>query len=56
VLALATGTTFLMWLGEQITERGIGHGISLIIMVGIIDAIPAAFQRGFRDFKPVMVP
>ena len=40
VLTLTAGTCFLMWLGEQITERGIGNGISLIIMVGIISAFP----------------
>lgn len=56
VLALTTGTTFLMWLGEQITEKGIGHGISLIIMAGIISRMPSAIYRGFQDFVPVMVP
>ena len=42
VITLVGGTMFLMWLGEQITERGIGNGISLIIFVGIIAEIPAA--------------
>lgn len=42
VVTLTTGTSFLMWLGEQITERGIGNGISLIIFVGIIARMPAA--------------
>ena len=37
---MVTGTLFLMWLGERITERGIGNGISLIIMVGIVSAFP----------------
>lgn len=43
VVTLTAGTTFLMWLGEQITERGIGNGISLIIFVGIIASMPSAF-------------
>jgi preprotein translocase subunit SecY len=45
VSTLVTGTVFLMWLGEQITERGIGNGISLIIFVGIIAEIPAAVAQ-----------
>lgn len=42
VITLVTGTMFLMWLGEQITERGIGNGISLIIFAGIVAGLPAA--------------
>jgi len=42
VLTLTAGTVFLMWLGEQITERGIGNGISLIIFAGIVAGLPAA--------------
>ena len=42
VLTLTTGTTFVMWLGEQITERGIGNGMSLIIFAGIIVGLPSA--------------
>ena len=41
-VALTTGTMFLMWLGEQITERGIGNGVSLIIFAGIVSGLPAA--------------
>lgn len=41
VLALVTGTAILMWLGEQITEKGIGNGISMIIFIGIISRLPA---------------
>src|SRR5262249_24747512 len=45
MITLTTGTVFLMWLGEQITERGIGNGISLIIFAGIVVAMPnAVFQ------------
>jgi preprotein translocase subunit SecY len=42
VLTLTTGTVFIMWLGEQITERGIGNGVSLIIFSGIVDRMPTA--------------
>jgi preprotein translocase subunit SecY len=42
MLTLTAGTTFIMWLGEQITERGIGNGISLIIFAGIVAGIPSA--------------
>jgi len=42
VISLVTGTIFLMWLGEQVTERGIGNGISLIIFAGIVAGLPSA--------------
>jgi len=42
ITTLVTGTMFLMWLGEQITERGVGNGISLIIFAGIVAGLPAA--------------
>jgi len=42
-LSLVTGTMFLMWLGEQITERGLGNGISMIIFAGIVAGLPSAF-------------
>src|SRR2546426_9868699 len=42
VITLTTGTAFIMWLGEQITERGIGNGISLIIFAGIVASVPSA--------------
>jgi preprotein translocase subunit SecY len=45
VLSLTTGTAFIMWLGEQITERGIGNGISLIIFAGIVAGFPDAVVR-----------
>ncbi len=44
-VSLVTGTMFLMWLGEQITERGLGNGISLIIFAGIVAGLPAAFGQ-----------
>jgi preprotein translocase subunit SecY len=42
-ITMTTGTMFLMWLGEQITERGIGNGISMIILAGIVAGLPGAF-------------
>jgi preprotein translocase subunit SecY len=48
MLTLTTGTSFIMWLGEQITERGIGNGISLIIFAGIIVQIPSALGQLFQ--------
>ncbi|MFH1011620.1 MAG: preprotein translocase subunit SecY [bacterium] len=57
MVTLAAGTTLIMWLGEQITERGIGNGISLLILVGILDRFPYAvmeeaqmIQAGNRHF------
>ncbi|MFT7127008.1 MAG: preprotein translocase subunit SecY, partial [Pseudoalteromonas tetraodonis] len=44
-VTLVAGTIFLMWLGEQITERGIGNGISLIIFAGIVSGLPSAIGR-----------
>jgi preprotein translocase subunit SecY len=48
VITLASGTAFLMWLGEQISERGIGNGISMIIFAGIVDRIPDAALNTFN--------
>jgi preprotein translocase subunit SecY len=48
VMTLTAGTAFIMWLGEQITERGIGNGISLIIFAGIIARLPNAIGNTFR--------
>ena len=47
IVILTSGTLFIMWLGERITEKGIGNGISLIIMIGIIAQLPAAFIQEF---------
>ena len=51
VLTLSAGTAFLMWLGEQINENGIGNGISLIIMAGIISTIPSAIHQTWVKFQ-----
>jgi len=48
VTSLVTGTVFLMWLGEQITERGIGNGISLLIFAGIVAGLPGAIAQTFE--------
>ncbi len=48
VLTLTSGTAFIMWLGEQVTERGIGNGISLIIFAGIVAALPSAVTSTFQ--------
>jgi len=51
VVTLVTGTMFLMWLGEQMTERGIGNGISLIIFAGIASRFPAAIGQVFTQVR-----
>jgi preprotein translocase subunit SecY len=50
-VTLVTGTMFLMWLGEQITERGIGNGISLIIFAGIVSGLPSAIGRTMEQVR-----
>lgn len=51
VITLVTGTMFLMWLGEQITEKGVGNGISLIIFSGIVSNIPNAIASVFQQVR-----
>ncbi len=51
ILTLTTGTIFIMWLGEQITERGIGNGISLIIFAGIVASLPQAMFGLFQQLR-----
>jgi preprotein translocase subunit SecY len=51
VLSLATGTAFIMWVGEQITERGIGNGISILISAGIVAGAPSALSHTWRLLK-----
>ena len=51
VLTMTTGTVFVMWLGEQISERGIGNGISLIIFAGIVARFPAGLQSVLSGLK-----
>ena len=49
MLSLTTGTAFIMWLGEQITERGIGNGMSLLIFTGIVVGIPKAMENIYQN-------
>src|SRR6201997_4436798 len=51
VLTLTTGSAFIMWLGEQISERGIGNGMSLIIFVGIVVGLPRAILDMYEKVK-----
>ena len=51
VVSLVTGAVFLMWLGEQITERGIGNGISMLIFAGIVAGIPSAIGQAFESSR-----
>ena len=51
MLSLAAGTAFIMWMGEQITERGIGNGISLVIFAGIVARAPAAAYNTWLTFR-----
>jgi len=55
IITLTAGTIFLMWIGELITEKKIGNGISLIIFAGIIDRVPAAIQRTIAIFDPAQL-
>src|SRR5262245_32095837 len=48
-LGITAGTIFLMWIGEQITEFGVGNGISLLIVAGIVDNVPLAFGRLLKE-------
>jgi preprotein translocase subunit SecY len=51
MISLAAGTAFIMWMGEQITERGIGNGISLVIFAGIVARVPAAGYQTFMAYR-----
>ncbi len=52
VITLTTGTMLLMWLGEQITDKGIGNGVSLVITVGIVARLPAGLLQAWEKFVP----
>ena len=56
VLTLTTGTSFMMWVGEQITDRGIGNGISLLIFAGIVDGIPDGVVSYFTTNRGNLQP
>ena len=59
VLTITAGTVFIMWLGEQIDAQGIGNGMSLLIFIGIIAALPFVVRQEYRDFvtndKPILI-
>ena len=59
MITLTTGTAFMMWIGEQITERGIGNGISLIIFASIVSGIPGGVGNYFAanegDIQPLTI-
>jgi preprotein translocase subunit SecY len=56
VLTLTTGTAFIMWLGEQITDRGVGNGMSLIIFAGIVVGFPSGLLRTFQKISRGDIP
>ena len=51
VVSLVTGAVFMMWLGEQITERGVGNGISMLIFAGIVAGLPGAIGQAFESAR-----
>ena len=51
IVSLVTGAVFMMWLGEQITERGIGNGISMLIFAGIVAGLPSAIGQAFESAR-----
>jgi len=51
VVSLVTGAVFMMWLGEQVTERGIGNGISMLIFAGIVAGLPSAIGQAFESAR-----
>ena len=54
VITLTTGTAFIMWLGEQITDRGIGNGMSLLIFAGIVAGLPRGVANWCKRFRPTL--
>ena len=56
ILTITAATMFLMWLGELITEKGIGNGISLLIFAGIVSAVPMSIRQLIVGWDPAMVP
>jgi preprotein translocase subunit SecY len=56
IITLTAGTAFLMWIGEQINERGIGNGISLIIFAGIVAEIPGSTVNAIQLVQAGQIP
>ena len=51
-IILTAGTAFLLWLGDQVTEKGLGNGVSLLIMAGIVNTLPNMFKEAFKSLVP----
>lgn len=56
IIVITAGAVFLMWLGELISEKGIGNGVSLLIFAGIIARIPTSLRQGLLSYTPAQVP
>ncbi len=56
ILTITAATMLLMWLGELITEKGVGNGISLLIFAGIVSAVPMSIRQVLVDWDPAMIP
>jgi preprotein translocase subunit SecY len=56
IVIITAGSIFLMWLGELITEFGIGNGVSLVIFAGIVSTLPLDIARAFATFDPAQIP
>ncbi|KKP93189.1 MAG: preprotein translocase, SecY subunit, preprotein translocase subunit SecY [Parcubacteria group bacterium GW2011_GWC1_38_6] len=56
VITAATGTIFLMWLGELITEKGIGNGVSILILAGIVAEVPNSIRQSYLTYEPSRIP
>jgi len=56
VITLVTGTIFLMWLGELISEKGIGNGVSLLIFAGIVSSVPLSIRELVTTYTPAQIP
>ena len=56
LMVIVAGSIFLMWLGELITEKGIGNGVSLMILAGIVSSLPRSFQQELFTFAPDQIP
>ncbi len=55
LITVAAGATFLMWIGELITEKGIGNGVSLLIFAGIVSRLPAGVQQAIINYSPAQL-
>jgi preprotein translocase subunit SecY len=56
ILVITAGTVFLMWIGELISEKGIGNGVSLLIFAGIVSSFPSSFRQTLTTWDPTKIP